>query len=356
MRLQMPLQRELLRLAICSTLGAGLLLTFANLSQAVGPTSLTSTTYSQTFDSSVGANNLPSGWGVSNNRNAPGGGVDNYSGSLGTVNANATSFNGSSTGQAYIFNNSGDGAVGFLNSNTFTSPQAVYFGFTNNSSGTITDLNLSWNYEKYRLGSRAWNWTFFSSTDGTNFSSVSSGDFSYGADSGNTTASFPPIVNAVSSFGISSLNLAIGASYYFEWKMTGVGGSSNGQALGVDDFSLTATIGGGGPTLLAGDVNQDGHVDSADVVAMMTAFTDVNAYHAQRIAASPTGVFTDSDLLFVLDANGDGAYNNGDVQGLLDKLLAGNGSVVGVPEPSTLVLGVLGGLGLAVWKRKKCTN
>ena len=54
----------------------------------------------------------------------------------------------------------------------------------------------------------------------------------------------------------------------------------------------------------------------------------------------------DTYLDSIGDFNHDGQVNNGDLQGMLDSLLAGDGSSGSVPEPTSLALLGLGGLAL----------
>ncbi len=67
---------------------------------------------------------------------------------------------------------------------------------------------------------------------------------------------------------------------------------------------------------LAGDVNLDGHVNAADIGAMMQALTDTATYQS-------TNNLSSADATLVLDANGDGAVTNADLQFLLNRLLSG---------------------------------
>ena len=165
--------------------------------------SLTSTTLSENFDGMAATKILPTGWTTSN-KTAAAGSVDN----------NATTLTSSSGGGSYSFAVGTDVAIGYLNSGSFTSPRPITFGFTNNTGGSVTSLTLGWDYEKYRSGTRAWNWTFASSTDNLTFSPVAAGNFGYAADGTNTVASFPPIVNSISGVTISGLNIPTGSSYY----------------------------------------------------------------------------------------------------------------------------------------------
>lgn len=133
-----------------------------------------------------------------------------------------------------------DRALGFITTGSFTSPRSIMAKFKNTSAGTINNLAISFDYEKYRSGSRAFDWTFYQSNDGSTWTAVTAGDQSYAADAGNTVVSNPPLSTA-KSFSITGLNLASGGIIYLRWAYTGVGGSTNGQGLAVDNFSITGT-------------------------------------------------------------------------------------------------------------------
>ena len=111
--------------------------------------------------------------------------------------------------------------------------------------------------------------------------------------------------------------------------------------------TATAARALGEVTPLIGDVNQDGHVNTADIVTLEQALTNTGNYIATRIAGSPSGVFTASDALFEMDINGDGHASGSDLQALLIYLKNGGGSTSSVPEPGTFVLLTLGSLFLA---------
>ena len=70
----------------------------------------------------------------------------------------------------------------------------------------------------------------------------------------------------------------------------------------------------------------------------MTALTDINAYKA---AHSSLDTFEAGDIL---DVDQNGAVTNADLQGLLNYLKAGNGSVAAVPEPASIVLFAMAGV------------
>lgn len=153
-----------------------------------------------------------------------------------------------STGGIYNFANgitasSTDRAPGFLGSGTATtSPQYLYLQVTNNTGVTIVGFNLSFDYEKYRSGSRQWDMALQTSTDGVTFgTALSAGAQSYAADANNTVVFNPPTATS-KTVAISNISLANGASYYIRWSITGLAGSTNGQAIGIDNISITAVV------------------------------------------------------------------------------------------------------------------
>lgn len=174
-------------------------------------------------------------------------GADWSTGTTATTHAAGTTGTGvlasSSAGGAYNFANgatasSTERSIGFLSSGVFTSPRSIVFAFTNNTGSTVTSLDVSFNYEKYRSGTRAFDWTFFHGSSSAPSTADANGNQSYSADANNTTISNPP-ASVSKSFTISGLSITNGTTYYLRWTYTGSGGSTNAQGLGIDDFSLT---------------------------------------------------------------------------------------------------------------------
>ena len=151
---------------------------------------------------------------------------------------------GSSAGGTYNYANgvtasSTDRALGFLNTGGFSSPRNIIYAFTNNTGVTVTSINISFDYEKYRSGSRAFDWTFFHGATATAVNTAATdGNQSYAADANNTTIFNPP-TSIAKTVTITGLSIANGATYYLAWTFTGVGGSTNGQGIGIDNFSIT---------------------------------------------------------------------------------------------------------------------
>lgn len=221
-------------------------------------------TQTQNFNSmgSSSSATLPSGFRVST-------GTIYSAGTTATTAAAGTSgsgvLTGSSSGGTYNFANginasSTDRSPGFLNSGSFTSPRSIMLQMTNSTGSTITGLNISFNYEKSRSGSRDWSFTFFHGPNGSGWTAETAGNQSYAADANNNVIFNPP-ASTPKSFSITGLNIANGASYYLRWTLTGNGGSTNGQALSIDDVSITAVLEALPVTLLSftNSLNKENH-------------------------------------------------------------------------------------------------
>jgi Carboxypeptidase regulatory-like domain/Putative Ig domain len=131
-----------------------------------------------------------------------------------------------------------DRSLGFLTTGTFTSPRSIVVKLTNNTGSTVTSLAVAFDYEKSRSGTRQFDWTFFHGNTTSPATSNTGGDQSYPADANNTVVSNPPLTTS-KSFTLSGLSIANGTDYYLRWTFTGLAGSSNGQGIGLDNFSVT---------------------------------------------------------------------------------------------------------------------
>ena len=81
-------------------------------------------------------------------------------------------------------------------------------------------------------------------------------------------------------------------------------------------------------SFLHGDFNRDGHVNSTDIPAMLSALADLNAYKS-------THALSDSDLLTIGDVDEDSNVTNADAQLTLLK----SGMRRFLPVPRSLALG-----------------
>jgi autotransporter-associated beta strand protein len=168
----------------------------------------------------------------------------------------------------------------------------------------------------------------------------------------------------------SSLSWTSGAVLrVYDWDGTQAGGGTDQLVVGSSNSGLTAAqlsqirfVGHAtGASILPsgeivpastavvaspGDFTRDGHVNGADVTAMLSALSDLNAYKAANSLTNDT-------FLDIGDLNGDLVVGNSDLQSLLTLLAGGHGSGAGsgtaaVPEPAGLTLGVAGAIVLLV--------
>lgn len=174
-------------------------------------------------------------------------GTDWSTGTTATTIAAGTSGTGvltaTSSGGIYNFANgitatSTDRSVGFLTSGSFTSPNSITLKITNNTGVTITNLLIAFDYEKYRAGIRAWDMNFYHGSTSTSDNAATLGDQNYVANAANALVNPPTTISkSVLITGISILN---GTSYYLKWTSTGLGGNTNSQGIGIDNFSVIA--------------------------------------------------------------------------------------------------------------------
>jgi hypothetical protein len=258
----------------------------------------TGTAFTENFDGmgTSGTATLPAGFRVGTTS-------DWTTGTTATTQAAGSSGAVFTAGGTYNFANgatasSTDRALGFLNSGSFSSPRSIVLALTNNTVSTITSLTIGFDYEKYRSGSRAFGWTFFhgSTTSSTTpATAATTGDQTYAADANNTTLSDPPTTIS-KTVTLTGLSIAPGTNYYLRWTFTGVGGSTNGQAIGIDNFSITAT---------AADATLSGLAISAGTLtpafsSSTTSYTASVANATSSITVTPTA--TDAAATITVNA------------------------------------------------------
>ena len=230
--------------------------------------SVSGTTYSQNFDgittgSTSSIASAAPGWSFfkSGTSSAP---LTYTSGSNTTAvtqNAGTTGTTGvvtnASSGGAYLWVSgtlaSGtDKSIGYLSTGSYPGTTssapgqqlAILFGFTNTTGATITTLDLAWNYERYRQGSRTQGWDFYTSTDGSTWSANSLGNATYSGTS--TSVVYNPPESSTKAVSIPSLSISNGSNYYLRWSYVTTGSWSNAQGLGIDDFTMNLTTSGSG--------------------------------------------------------------------------------------------------------------
>eukprot|EP01035_Chromulina_nebulosa_P021643 gene21643-28007_t len=297
------LQKKNVRLAAV-TLTIAILQLFT--SQVSAQLSITSTSaFTENFNGigSSATAACPSGWKI---------GAATYTGAVSAVTAAAGTsgtgaLTGTSSGALYNFADgvtisSTDRSLGILTTTGFAGPRYIHLQITNNTGSTVSGFTISFDYEKYRAGTRAFNMAFESGTDGSTYGSAwTDGAHSYSADGANAVVN-PPTTQS-KSVTITGLTLTNGSSYYLRWSITGVGGSSNGQGIGVDNFSITATPACSTPT--AYSVTGTGSYCAGGTgvaIGLANSQTGVNyqLYNGASTVGSPVAGTTGSPISFGL--------------------------------------------------------
>ncbi len=169
---------------------------------------------------------------------------------IGGNSMSTTAGNGIYNFGAGIDNAATDRAIGFLSSSSATKSGNIYVQLSNNGSSAISSFNISYNVEKYRMGSNdaGFSIQMYYSSDGVTWTSAGASFLtSFTADASNN--GYAPAPGATVNVSASlPQSLAAGASIYLAWNYSVTSGTttSNSQALGVDDISIVAA--GGAPT------------------------------------------------------------------------------------------------------------
>lgn len=200
---------------------------------------------------------LPSGWKVDKNTTVRTVGSYSLAGTA-TEQRGGNSLSSTATNGIYNFaagdaTSATDRALGGLSSSTASKSVNVYVQLTNNGSSNISGFTISYSVEKYRNGSNpnGFSIQMYYSTDGTNWTSAGN-DFltSFGADADNNGyASAPGSTVSITSKSLNQ-SVAVNSSIYLAWNYSVTSGTttSNAQALGIDDVSITA-LGSATPTI-----------------------------------------------------------------------------------------------------------
>lgn len=134
-----------------------------------------------------------------------------------------------------------DRALGIMTSGGYASPNSIMANYQNTNADFITQLDITYNLERYRINSAVASVQFYYSLDGTNWTAVAAGDVAAASLPTATSAyNFTPGLTIPVSFSITSLSVANGGDIYLRWNFNTVG--ANSQGIGIDDVSVTATF------------------------------------------------------------------------------------------------------------------
>jgi len=183
---------------------------------------------------------LPSNWKMS----AAGTVADWTTGTNVTATTAAASSGSPTTGGIYNWATSAgtDRAIGFMTSGSYSSPNTILAYYRNNSGQIIDDITIAFDIERYRINTSTFSLAFFTSTDGSTWTSRSAGDIStsvFATGSSAYTFASPQVESK--NFTITDFNIPLNGDFYLRWVFTNTG-STNSQGLGLDNVSVTATL------------------------------------------------------------------------------------------------------------------
>lgn len=217
----------------------GFLLQGVLIGQLAGQITLSNTnTVSENFDS-MGTNAaavLPNGFKMTA---AGQGTLAGWETLANVTNVNVQASSGSpTTGGRYNWGSSAtERAAGFMTSGGYASPNGIMAKVVNNIGSTMTELNISFDVERYRINSAAASVSFFSSLDGSTWTSVPAGDTgAFPTNASSYTFTNGTIVSKTLS--LSGLSVSNGGAVYLKWNFNTTGSSS--QGLGLDNLALQA--------------------------------------------------------------------------------------------------------------------
>ncbi|HRH34026.1 MAG TPA: hypothetical protein PKY12_03165, partial [Catalimonadaceae bacterium] len=169
-------------------------------------------------------------------------GTDWNTGSVNNTVAGGTTGAGTiSAGGAYNFANginasATDRGLGFLFSGGYSTDRYIVLKFRNNTGSTVRQLDVSFDYEKYRNGQITLTNTFTHGNTSSPSTAEPAGTQVYTSDGNNALVNPATTINK--SFSLYGLSIPDGSDYYFKWTFAG-SASTNAIATGIDNFSVT---------------------------------------------------------------------------------------------------------------------
>ncbi|HEY3028293.1 MAG TPA: DNA/RNA non-specific endonuclease, partial [Pyrinomonadaceae bacterium] len=216
----------------------------------------TSTAYTQNFDG-IGTSataTLPTDWKVDKPSTVRT--VGTFAAATTTTNfAGGANLSSSASNGIYNFGSGTtttgpDRAVGFLSSGTATQSGNLYAQLVNNTGGSLSGIQISYDVEKYRNGSNpnGFRIQMFYSADGNSWTSAGS-DFltSFASDANNNGFATAPGGTVSVTNKTLNVSVANGANLYLAWNysVAATTTTTNAQALAIDNVSILGISAGG---------------------------------------------------------------------------------------------------------------
>lgn len=132
-----------------------------------------------------------------------------------------------------------DRALGVMSSAGQASPVSLLAWFQNPLAVPVAQVDLTFDYERYRINTKSATITFHHSADGVNWTAASAGDSGTFAPGPSAYGFATPVSTVARSVSLPGLDLAPGGSLYLRWTFHT--GGPNSQGLALDNLSLTTT-------------------------------------------------------------------------------------------------------------------
>jgi hypothetical protein len=222
------------------------------------------TPYTQNFDG-IGATataSLPTGWKMENIATVRSV-TTAYASVPNTATANALTYNAAMSNAAangswnFGGTSATDRSVGGISSAANSKSVTMYLQLTNNGASSISSFTIAYDAERYRNGTNAAGFSirlYYSTTGAASSWTEIPGAIATftGANADNNGSTTNPMQTISITGQTLSQSLASGSSIYLAWSYSVTSGTttSNAQALGIDNVSITANA-GSTPTITA---------------------------------------------------------------------------------------------------------
>lgn len=131
-----------------------------------------------------------------------------------------------------------DRAIGFMSSGSYASPNSVMAYYRNTTGSAVTSISVSFQIERYRINTDPFILSFFSSTNGSSWTSQPDGDLTSTAfPTGSSGYTFTEPRAIVRTLTITGINIPNNGDIYLRWVFTT---GTNSQGLGLDEVKVFA--------------------------------------------------------------------------------------------------------------------